>query len=127
VIRNGWLKTGDIAYMDEDGYIFIQGRESDIIKSGGHRINPNDIEEAIAELAGVSEVVVVGVNDEILGQTIKAVIVPRPGASVDTMAIKAHCLRRLPAYKVPKHIEFNTELPRTASGKVRRFLLASKN
>ena len=127
VIRNGWLKTGDIAYMDEDGYIFIQGRESDIIKSGGHRINPNDIEEAIAELAGVSEVVVVGVNDEILGQTIKAIIVPRPGASVDAMAIKAHCLRRLPAYKVPKYIEFNTELPRTASGKVRRFLLASKN
>lgn len=127
VIRNGWLKTGDIAYMDEDGYIFIQGRESDIIKSGGHRINPNDIEEVIAELAGVSEVVVVGVNDEILGQTIKAVIVLRPGASVDTMAIKAHCLRRLPPYKVPKHIEFNTELPRTASGKVRRFLLASNN
>jgi acyl-CoA synthetase (AMP-forming)/AMP-acid ligase II len=127
VISNGWLKTGDIAYMDEDGYIFIQGRENDIIKSGGHRINPNDIEEAIAELAGVGEVVVVGVNDEILGQTIKAVIVPKPGACVDAVAIKAHCLRRLPAYKVPKYIEFNSELPRTASGKVRRFLLASRN
>lgn len=127
VLKNSWLKTGDIAYMDDDGYIFIQGRESDIIKSGGHRIAPNDIEEAIAELAGVSEVAVIGVDDEILGQTIKAIIVLRPGADVTAMAVKAHCLRRLPAYKVPKHIEFNTELPRTASGKVRRFLLASKN
>lgn len=127
VIRNGWLKTGDIAYMDDDGYIFIQGRESDVIKSGGHRINPTDIEEAIAEIAGVSEVAVVGVDDEILGQAIKAVVVPGPGASLSEMDIKAHCLRRLPAYKMPKHIEFNASLPRTASGKVRRFLLASKN
>lgn len=126
VIKEGWLKTGDIAYMDDDGYIFIQGRESDIIKSGGHRIAPNDIEEAIAELAGVSEVAVIGVDDEILGQTIKAIIVLRPGADVTAMAVKAHCLRRLPVYKIPKFIEFKDNLPRTASGKIRRFLLASK-
>jgi long-chain acyl-CoA synthetase len=126
VIKEGWLRTGDIAYMDDDGYIFIQGRASDIIKSGGHRIAPNDIEEAIAELAGVSEVAVVGVDDEILGQTIKAIIVLRPGAEVTPMVVKAHCLRRLPTYKVPKFIEFEDILPRTASGKIRRFLLASK-
>ena len=126
VIKGGWLRTGDIAYMDDDGYIFIQGRESDIIKSGGHRITPNDIEEAIAELAGVSEVAVIGVDDEILGQTIKAIVVPRPGAEVTAMAVKAHCFRRLPAYKIPKFIEFTDTLPRTASGKIKRFLLASK-
>jgi acyl-CoA synthetase (AMP-forming)/AMP-acid ligase II len=127
VIKDGWLRTGDIAYMDNEGYIFIQGRESDIVKSGGHRINPADIEETISEISEVSEVAVVGVDDEILGQVIKAIVVLRPDARLSATEIKAHCLRRLPGYKVPKHVEFNTELPRTASGKVRRFLLASKN
>lgn len=126
VIHDGWLRTGDIAYMDEDGYIFIQGRESDIIKTGGHRINPKDIEEVIAELAGVSEVAVAGIDDEILGQTIKAYIVLAQDASVNERDVKTHCHRRLPAYKIPKHIEFSDNLPRTASGKIRRFLLASK-
>ena len=126
-IRDGWLRTGDIAYMDEEGYIFIQGRGSDIIKSGGHRINPVDIEETIAEIAEVGEVAVVGVDDEILGQTIKAIVVLRPGAGVSATEIKTHCLRRLPAYKIPKYVEFNAQLPRTATGKIRRFLLAARN
>lgn len=127
VVKKGWLKTGDMAYMDEEGYIFIQGRRGDMIKSGGHRISPRDIEDVIAELDGVAEVVVVGVSDEILGEAIKAIVVVRPGASLDVVAVKTHCLRRLPAYKLPRHIEFDTDLPRTPTGKVRRYLLAANN
>ena len=127
VLRNGWLKTGDIARRDQDGYFYIEGRRSDMIKSGAHRINPKEIEEVIAELDAVAEVAVVGVSDEILGQTIKAVIVPRVGAELSAMAVQAYCHKNLAAYKIPKHIEFVTELPKTASGKVKRYLLSDQN
>lgn len=125
VFEDGWLKTGDLAHMDDDGYLYIQGRRSDMIKSGAHRINPMDIEETIAELEGVAEVAVVGVEDEILGQVIKAVVVPRPGETLETMQIKAHCRARLASYKIPKYVEFAETLPRTASGKIKRFELVS--
>ncbi len=125
VIQNGWLKTGDMAHMDEEGYIFFHGRCGDMIKSAGHRISPHDIEGVIAELDDVAEVVVVGVSDEILGEAIKANIIARPGASLDAVAVKTHCARRMPAYKVPKYIEFHSELPRTTTGKVKRYLLGA--
>jgi acyl-CoA synthetase (AMP-forming)/AMP-acid ligase II len=124
VLVDGWLKTGDMATMDDDGYLFIQGRRSDMIKSGAHRINPKDIEEVIAEIDGVAEAVVVGVEDEILGQVIKAVIVPAPGRKLDVLSVKAHCRDRLASYKIPKLIELANELPKTASGKVKRFELS---
>jgi acyl-CoA synthetase (AMP-forming)/AMP-acid ligase II len=123
-LQDGWLKTGDLAYQDENGFIFIQGRGSDMIKSGAHRIHPKDIEEAIAELDGVADVAVVGVPDEVLGQVIKAVVIARAPGALSEMALKAHCRERLAAYKIPKFIEFATELPKTASGKVQRFKLA---
>jgi acyl-CoA synthetase (AMP-forming)/AMP-acid ligase II len=126
VLQHGWLKTGDMAHVDQDGYIFIKGRRSDIIKTGAHRIAPNEVEEVISELDGVAVVAVVGVEDPILGQVIKAVIQRRAGASLDAMRVKAHCRERLAAYKVPKHVEFVTELPKTASGKIKRFLLAAQ-
>lgn len=125
VLRDGWLHTGDLGYRDEDGFVFIQGRATDMIKSGAHRIHPNDIEEVIAELEGVAEVAVVGVADEMLGQTIKAVIVPHPGAGLTPMMVKAHCHARLASYKTPRAIDFATELPKTASGKVMRYQLSN--
>lgn len=76
------------------------------------------------EVTGVAEVAVVGVKDELLGQVIKAVIVPRPDSKVTEMQIKAHCKDRLATYKIPKFVEFVQELPKTASGKVKRFLLS---
>jgi len=126
VVRDGWLRTHDIGYMDGDGYVFIQGRSGDIIKSGGHRINPRDIEEVIAELDAVGEVVVLGMYDEILGEAIRAIVVLRPGAAVDAADIREHCMRRLPLFKVPRRIEFSSDLPRTATGKIRRHLLAAE-
>lgn len=126
VVQANWLRTGDLGYMDEDGYIFLQGRSKDMIKSGAHRINPVDIEEVISELPEVLEVAVVGLPDDILGQVIKAVIVVQPGASLQATAVKAHCHARLASYKVPRHVEFADQLPKTASGKIQRFRLISE-
>ena len=125
VLHEGWLRTGDMAYRDADGYLFIQGRKTDMIKSGAHRIHPKEIEEAIAELDGVGEVAVVGVPDEILGQVIKAYILPKPGATLEPLQVKAHCHKRLASYKIPKSVEFVSELPKTYSGKVKKFLLTT--
>ncbi|MFP5348992.1 MAG: class I adenylate-forming enzyme family protein [Gammaproteobacteria bacterium] len=125
VLVDGWLNTGDLGYRDDDGFIFLQGRKTDMIKSGAHRIHPKEIEEAIAELDGVAEVAVVGVADEILGQSIKAVIVPRADVALDAMRVKAHCQQRLASYKMPRYVEFAPQLPRTASGKVQRYRLVS--
>ncbi len=126
VLQDGWLRTGDLAHRDEDGYLYIDGRSSEMIKTGANRVSPKEIEEVIMELEGVEEAAVVGVSDELLGQVIKAVVVPRPDARIEIKQIRAHCWRHLAMYKVPKFIEFASELPRTASGKVRRFLLAEQ-
>ncbi len=127
VIDHGWLKTGDLARQDDEGYFFIHGRSSDMIKTGAHRVSPQEIEEAILELEGVAEAAVVGVADEILGEIIKAVIVLRAGQTLEARAVQAHCHRRLALYKVPKQVEFASELPKTASGKIKRFLLTGAN
>lgn len=124
VLQEGWLRTGDMGALDEQGYLYLEGRRSDMIKTGAHRVHPKEIEEAIAEIDGVAEVAVVGVDDVFLGQVIKAAIRRQPGATVDAMHVKAHCRARLATYKIPKYIEFVQELPKTSSGKVRRYLLA---
>ncbi len=126
VLRNGFLHTGDIAMRDADGFIFIQGRRSDMIKIGAHRVHPNEIEEVIAQLPDVADVAVVGVDDAILGQVAKAVIVIRQGSAPDVMKVKAHCRAHLAQYKIPKFIEYTHALPRTASGKLQRFLLTTE-
>jgi len=122
-LRDGWLRTGDMGYLDGDGYLFLAGRRSDMIKTGAHRVHPNDIEEAIAELPGVIETAVVGVDDDVMGQAIKAFVVVETLTERGADRIKAHCRARLAPYKIPKYIEFVAALPRTASGKVRRVQL----
>jgi acyl-CoA synthetase (AMP-forming)/AMP-acid ligase II len=126
VLADGWLKTGDMGHIDQDGFLYIDGRRSDIIKSGAHRINPREIEEVISELDGVSEVVVVGVADEMLGQIIKAVIIPRDHKVITKKDVQARCRAGLASYKVPKIVEFAESLPKTASGKIKRYLLAGQ-
>ena len=123
VIQDGWLKTGDLGTYDKDGYIYLSGRMSDMIKVSGHRISPLEIEEVIAQLDDVEEVVAVGVEDEMTGQLIKVVIVLKEGATMDEKNIKAHCRKNIAMYKIPKHIVFADTLPKTASGKVQRYLL----
>ena len=123
VLQDGWLKTGDLAHFDEERYIFIDGRQSDMIKVGANRISPLEVEEVISELAEVEEVAALGMPDELLGQVVKVVVVPRPGATLEKRAIQQYCLKHLASYKIPKQIEIRDRLPRTASGKLQRHLL----
>jgi acyl-CoA synthetase (AMP-forming)/AMP-acid ligase II len=116
--RGGKLYTGDMARVDADGYIFIVERARDFIKSAGNRVSPKEIEDAIAEMPAVVEVAVVGVPDELLGEAIRAFVVPtRPGA-IAADDVRSHCLKRLPNYKVPEHVRFLPALPKTSNGKV---------
>ncbi len=122
VIRDGWLRTGDMGHVDGEGFLFLAGRRSDMIKSGANRIHPADIEQVVVELPEIAEAAAVGVDDELLGQAIKVFVVA--GSPLAPERIKAHCRDRLAAYKIPKYIEFVPSLPKTASGKVQRALLA---
>jgi acyl-CoA synthetase (AMP-forming)/AMP-acid ligase II len=123
-VRDGWLHTGDLGHLDEDGFLFITGRAVEMIKTGAYRVSPREVEEAIESLESVAEVGVVPIPDELLGQSIKAVIVLKRGERLDALAVKSHCRARLAAYKIPKVVEFASGLPRTASGKLQRFRLA---
>lgn len=124
VLRDGWLHTGDLGHVDEEGYLYIDGRAVEMIKVGAFRVSPQEVEEVLATFPGVQEVAVTGVADEVLGQSIKAVIVLREGVPTDLRGVKAHCRQHLASYKVPKIVEFAAALPRTSSGKVQRFKLA---
>jgi acyl-CoA synthetase (AMP-forming)/AMP-acid ligase II len=116
--RGGKLYTGDMARVDEDGYIFIVERARDFIKSAGNRVSPKEIEEAIAELPAVVEVAVVGVPDELLGEAVRAFVVPTRPDALTADDVRAHCLKRLPNYKVPEQVRFLPALPKTSNGKV---------
>ena len=116
---DGWLKTGDVAQMDEDGFFRIVDRLKDMIVVSGFNVFPNEIETVIAGHEGVLEVGVIGVPDQSGGEIVKAVIVKKDPA-LDAAAITAHCRENLTAYKVPKLIEFRDELPKTNVGKILR-------
>lgn len=120
VLRPDGLWTGDLARMDEDGYFYIVSRKSDIIKSGSHRITPKEIEEIILEHRAVHEVAVIGEEDEILGENITACVVLKTNESCPARELIVHCRKELPAYKVPHKIVFCDELPKTATGKIRK-------
>ncbi|MBU4297829.1 MAG: acyl--CoA ligase [Desulfobulbaceae bacterium] len=125
VLREEGLWTGDLARRDHEGYFYIVSRKSDMIKSGSHRIAPKEIEEIIHEHEAVHEVAVLGVEDEILGETIKACVVLKPGVTCLPKELLLHCRRNLPAFKVPHRIVFFDELPKTATGKIiKRQLMA---
>jgi acyl-CoA synthetase (AMP-forming)/AMP-acid ligase II len=122
-LRDGWLHTGDLGYLDDDGMLYVTGRATEMIKVGAFRVSPQEVEEVIAAMPGVAEVGVTAVPDEILGQAIKAVVVLRPGQNLDVRGVKAQCRRNLAMYKVPKLIEFAAALPYTATGKLQRLRL----
>ena len=117
---DGWFRSGDAGYFDEEGYLYIHDRVKDMIVSGGENIYPAEVENALFSHPDVADVAVIGVPDERWGEAVKAVIVPRAGAAIDPAALIAHCRRRIAAYKVPKSVVFTDVLPRNASGKVLR-------
>jgi len=123
-IRDGWLYTGDLGYMDEDGYMYIVDRKKDVIKPGGFQVWPREVEEVIASHPAVAEVGVAGVPDAYQGQAVKAWVVLRAGQKVTAGELRDYCRQKLAAYKVPKHIEFRASLPKSTIGKVLRRVLA---
>lgn len=122
VLRGGWLWTGDLGVRDEEGFITITGRRSDLIKTAGYRIHPKEIEEHIVGLEGVHECAVVGVPDEVLGEAVAACFCPPTVPSL--AAVRRHLRGRLPEHKWPRYVVDVDEFPRTTSGKVKRSELA---
>lgn len=124
VFTGGWMRTGDLAEYDDEGYIYIRGRKKDLYISGGLNVYPAEIENIILKDPSVAEAAVVGIEDPRWGEVGLAVIVPKEGRSVDTEAVKTRCVADLAGYKVPKRFIIRREpLPRTASGKVKKFSL----
>jgi long-chain acyl-CoA synthetase len=121
-----WLHTGDLAYMDEDGYLFIVDRKKDLIKTSGFQVWPREIEEVISALPSMLEVGVAGVPDPVKGEVAKAWVVLKPGATATEDEVRAYCRERLAPYKVPARVEFRSELPKTMVGKILRRALAAE-
>jgi long-chain acyl-CoA synthetase len=127
-IRDGWLYTGDLGYLDEDGYLFIVDRKKDVIKPGGFQVWPRDVEEVLASHPAVAEVGVAGVPDAYQGEAIKAWVVLREGQETEVEELRDFCRERLVAYKVPKYVEFRKGLPKSMVGKIlRRELIQEDN
>jgi len=121
--RNGWFRTGDIGYLDDEGYLFITGRASDMFISGGSNIYPLEIEEKIAAHPAIKEVCVVGLPDEKWGEAGAAAIVLESDASISADELRAYLDGKLASYKIPKRFEFVTDLPRSGYGKVTKALV----
>lgn len=119
-LRDGWLYTGDLGYMDEKGYFYIVDRSKDMIIAGGYNIYPREVEEILYEFEGVQEVAVAGVPDPYRGETVKAFIVPKEGYTLEEKELNKFCRKHLAAFKVPRIYEFRDELPKTAVGKILR-------
>jgi long-chain acyl-CoA synthetase len=115
---DGWLRTGDGGYLDDDGYLFLTDRIKDMIVSGGENVYPVEVEEALAHHPDVAEVAVIGVPDDRWGETVKAFVVARSGRTPTPDELVAFARERLAGYKLPRLIEFVDDLPRTPSGKV---------
>ncbi len=117
-LRGGWLHTGDLGYMDEDGFYFIVDRAKDLVIRGGYNVYPREIEEVLYAHPGILEAAVIGKPDERLGEEVVAVVARREGSSVTAEEIIAYCRERLAAYKYPREIRFMSELPKGPSGKI---------
>jgi acyl-CoA synthetase (AMP-forming)/AMP-acid ligase II/pyruvate/2-oxoacid:ferredoxin oxidoreductase alpha subunit len=125
VIRDGWLATGDLARLDEDGYIFLAGRKKEIIIRGGEKIYPGEVEAVIYRHPKVLEAVVVGLPDPFWGERVHACLIPQKGQSVPAEEILALCRSALADYEVPVSVSFHEEFPRTSTNKVKRSLLSA--
>jgi len=125
-LRGGWLRTGDLGRMDEEGFIYIVDRKKDMIVSGGENIYPREIEEILYSHPKIQEAAIIGVPDPLWGESVKAVIVLKKGESMTEEEVIEYCKRHLASYKKPRSVEFVESLPRNPSGKVLKTLLRQK-
>ena len=122
-LRNGWLRTGDLGLLDDDGYLHLRDRLKDVIITGGENVYSSEVELVLARHPDVAEVAVVPVPDEHWGELVGAVVVPMTGAAPDPAALRAFCRERLAGYKLPRLIFFRREVPRLPTGKIAKSLL----
>ena len=122
-IVDDWLQTGDIGYFDEERYLFLKGRNDDIINVGGEKITPYEIEEVVKQIPGVEDVAAFGIDHEIFGQVVKINVVKLKNSDLDKSKILIHCMKNLEKFKIPSKIDFVESLPKTDYGKVKRFML----
>jgi long-chain acyl-CoA synthetase len=120
MIRDGWLYTGDLARVDEDGYCYIVGRKKDMIICSGYNVYPDEIDRVLMAHPAVLEAATIGIPDPKRGETVKSFVVLKPGWHATEQELKAHCRQQLAPYKVPEFIEFRTELPKSTILKILR-------
>jgi long-chain acyl-CoA synthetase len=125
-ITNGWLHTGDLGKLDEEGFVTITGRKKDLIISAGENIYPREIEEALSQHPKVKEVAVIGVADEARGEVPKAFVIAHDGVTIGEKELRAHCRENLANYKIPKYFDIVSDLPRTPTGKILKRMLSAK-
>jgi long-chain acyl-CoA synthetase len=118
--NGGWFHTGDLGYVDQDGFFFLVDRKKELIIRGGYNVYPREVEEVLYRHPDITEAAVVGVPDGRLGQEVKAFAVPRRGTTPTEEQIITYCRERLAAYKYPRHVEFRETLPMTGAGKVQK-------
>lgn len=123
VLRDGWLLTGDTAWMDEGGYLHFFDRKKDVIKVNGENVSAVEVEQTLIEHPGIVECAVIALPDPLRDEAVKAFVVVRPGATLSVDEVQAHCAERLAKFKVPRFVEFRASLPKTAIGKVEKRLL----
>ncbi|MBX5470695.1 MAG: AMP-binding protein [Thermoleophilaceae bacterium] len=123
---DGLMSTGDVGHLDDQGRLFVEGRDDEMIVSGGENVFPSEVEELLARHEKVAEVAVIGVDDEEFGQRLKAFVVPRDGAQLGADEVRAYVKANLARYKVPRDVEFLDELPRNATGKVLKRVLRER-
>jgi fatty-acyl-CoA synthase len=117
-IVGGLMSTGDVGHFDEHGRLFVDGRDDEMIVSGGENVFPREVEDLLADHAAIEEAAVVGVPDEEFGERLKAFVVTRDGAQLSEQAVKEHVKENLARFKVPREVVFVDALPRNATGKV---------
>jgi len=122
-MADGWFHTGDGGHIDDDGYVTISDRKKDVIISGGENVSSIEVEECLYQHPAVAEAAVIGVPDERWGETVKAIVVLRPGSGADEGELIAHCRQRLAHFKCPTSVELRDELARTVTGKIQKFKL----
>jgi long-chain acyl-CoA synthetase len=119
-MAGGWFHTGDLGYVDDDGFVFIVDRKKELILRGGYNVYPREVEEVLHAHPAVAIAAVIGIPDDRLGEEVKAFVVARLGTEVSAQDLIDHCRERLAAYKYPRQIEFRESLPMTGAGKVQK-------
>jgi fatty-acyl-CoA synthase len=120
------MASGDVGHLDAEGRLFVDGRDDDMIVSGGENVFPGEVEDLLLRHPAIADAAVLGVDDERFGQRLRAVVVRRPGAALTEDEVRAHVKARLAGYKVPRDVEFRDGLPRTTTGKVLKRELAGQ-